>query len=300
MSNARYSSIAALLLFVSSTPQTRLQEHRLQRGDVSLVYETEGKGDPVILLAGGPGVTPYSVEHPFHEVAKDHLAVLIHQRGTGKTALDRYDQRHVSIPLFVEDIDKVREELHAEKITLIGHSWGGMLSMAYAAAHPDRVSRLILMDSGGANLSFAQVFSDNITMRLLPEDLQDRDKANAERRTDPEMASYHYLQSILPGYFFKREAALEFRKELKPQDYNARIAPFLMGSYNVADSVSAYHGPVAIIQGRQDPIDASTVLLNKNFLPQAKVHWIERAGHIPWLEREEAFDRTLQEALSES
>lgn len=291
---------ALLLLLVARPPQARVEEHHLQRGDVSLVYETEGKGDPVILLAGGPGVTPYSVEHPFHEVAKGHLAVLLHQRGTGKTKVDRYDSAHVSLPLFVADIDAVREDLHADKITLIGHSWGGMLSMAYTAAHPDRVSRLILMDSGGANLSFAQVFSDNITMHLLPEDIAARDKANAERRVDPAAANYHYLQAILPGYFYKREAALDFRKELKPEDYNGRIAPFLMGNYNVDKAVSVYHGPVAIIQGRQDPIDPSTVALNKSFLPQAQVYWVERAGHIPWLEREDAFDKSLSQALNAS
>jgi proline iminopeptidase len=270
--------------------------HTVQRGDVSLVYETEGKGDVVILLAGGPGVTPYSVKYVFDKVSKDHEAVLLHQRGTGKTKLPAPDSAHMTVPIYIDDIDAVRQELHADKITLIGHSWGGMLSMAYAAAHPDRVSHLILMDSGGVDISFAGVFQDNINMHLQPEDIALRKKAFSETAAHDPLGSYHYIESILPGYFYKRENALAFMKDMKPDDYNAKLQPLLMG-YDVKSTIVNYHGPVDIIQGRQDPIDASTIALNLKYLPQAKVHWVERAGHIPWLENQSQFDACLDSAF---
>ena len=270
--------------------------HTIQRGDVSLVYETEGKGDVVILLAGGPGVTPYSVKYVFDKVSKDHEAVLLHQRGTGKTKLPKADAEHLSLPAFIDDVDAVRQELHADKVTLIGHSWGGMLAMAYTGEHPDRVSHLILMDSGGVDITFAAVFQDNINMHLLPEDLALRQQSFKESQKHDPMGSFHYLESILPGYFYSRDNALKFLKQLKPDDYNPQLQPLLFG-FNVKDTIVKYHGPVDIIQGRQDPIDASTIQLNVKYLPQAKVHWVERAGHIPWLENQAGFDASLDSAL---
>lgn len=270
--------------------------HTLQRGDVSLVYETEGKGDVVILLAGGPGVTPYSVKYVFDKVSKDHEAVLLHQRGTGKTKLPKADSAHMTLPIYVDDIDSVRQELHADKITLIGHSWGGMLAMAYAAAHPDKVSHLILMDSGGVDISFAGVFQDNINMHLEPEDLALRKKSFTETTAHDPMGAFHYLESILPGYFYKRENAMAFMKTMKPDDFNPHLQPLLFG-FDIKRTIVNYHGPVDIIQGRQDPIDASTIALNMKYLPQAKVHWVERAGHIPWLENESGFDASLDSAF---
>jgi proline iminopeptidase len=294
-----YSFFLLLLLSASmvAAPSDSVAVHSVQRGDVSLVYETEGKGDVVILLAGGPGVTPYSVKYVFDKVSKDHEAVLLHQRGTGKTKLPKADSAHLSLPIFLDDIDSVRNELHADKITLIGHSWGGMLAMAYAGAHPDRVSHLILMDSGGVDISFGGVFQDNINMHLQAEDLALRKKSAEENMLHDPLGNFHYLESILPGYFYKRENAMKFMREMKPEDYNASLRPLLMG-FDIKDSIVKYHGPVDIIQGRQDPIDASTIQLNMKYLPQAKVHWVERAGHIPWLENQSGFDACLNSAFA--
>jgi proline iminopeptidase len=289
-------SLAIFLVIAGNAAAETAAVHHIQRGDISLVYETEGKGDPILLLAGGPGVTPYSVKPVQDLLSKDHLAVLVHQRGTGKTALPKPDDAHISLKIFIDDVDAVRQDLHAEKITLIGHSWGGMLAMAYAGAHPENVSRLILMDSGGPNLSFAAVFTDNIQMHLLPEDLALGKQASDEGKKKNPLSSFHYLQSILPGYFYKRENAVAFMKTMKPDDYNAALRPLLIG-YDVTKSVVNYRGPVSIIQGRQDPIDPSTVQLNMKYLPQAKVFWVERAGHIPWLEQDSAFQRAMSSAL---
>ena len=272
-------------------------EHHVQRGDTSLVYETEGRGDPIFLLAGGPGVTPYSVKPVQDFLSLNHLAVLIHQRGTGKTQLPATDKAHLSVPVFVDDIDAVRQDLHVDKFTLIGHSWGGMLAMAYTGAHPDHVSHLILMDSGGANMTFAPVFQDNILMHLLPEDVALQKKIPEDARKDPQLGSFDYLLSIMPGYFYKRQNALDFEKTLKPGDLNPKLQALLFG-FDVTKTIVKYHGPVDIIQGRQDPVDSSTIQLNMKYLPQAKVHWIERAGHIPWLEEPAAFQQAMTLSLT--
>ena len=297
--NLKTLSISLIAALATLAQADTIVEHRLQRGDVSLFYETEGKGDPVVLLSGGPGVTPNSVKPVEDFVATKHMAVLIHQRGTGKTPLPSTDKAHVSLSIFVDDIDAVRQDLHADKITLIGHSWGGMLAMAYAGEHPDRVSHLILLDSGGPNLSFASVFTDNINMHLLPEDKEMQNKADSDAHGDAELAAYNHLLAIVPGYFYSRDAALDFRKSLKPTDYTTKLRGLLMG-FDITSSVVKYKGPVDVIQGRQDPIDANTVALNQKYLPQAKVYWIERAGHFPFIEEPADFQQTINKVLGDA
>jgi proline iminopeptidase len=289
----RTLSVLILALLAAIAPTA---EHRIQRGDVSLFYETEGKGDPVILLAGGPGVSPYSVKPVMDYVSSKHMAVLIHQRGTGKTVLPSTGKDHLSLQIFIDDIDAVRKDLRVDKITLVGHSWGGMLAMAYAGAHPDRVSHIILMGSGGPNLSFAPIFGDNINMHLLPEDRELQKRADADANGDAELAAYNRLMAIIPGYFYSRDNAIEFSKSFKPTDYTTKLMTLLSG-FDITSSVPKYKGPVDILQGRQDPIDANTVALNLKYLPQAKVHWIERAGHFPWLEQPADFQKTISEIL---
>ena len=135
-------------------------------------------------------------------------------------------------------------------------------------------------------------------MRLTDDDLALRKQSFDETAKKDPNGSYHYLMSIMPGYFYKRENALDFEKTLKPNDFNPALQRLLIG-YDVTKSITNYHGPVDIIQGRQDPVDPSTVQLNMKYLPQAHVHWIERAGHIPWLEELSDFQKAMREALGD-
>jgi len=135
-------------------------------------------------------------------------------------------------------------------------------------------------------------------MHLTPEDLALRKQSMEETSKKDPLASYHYLLSILPGYFYKRENALDFEKTVKPNDFNPVLQRLLFG-FDVTKTISGYHGPVDIIQGRQDPVDPSTVQLNLQYLPQAHVHWIERAGHIPWLEEPSEWQNTMRSVLND-
>ena len=68
----------------------------------------------------------------------------------------------MSLRLAIEKLEALRQHLGLEKMTFAGHSWGGMLAMAYAASHPDRVERLILIGSGGPTREFLDYYEDNI------------------------------------------------------------------------------------------------------------------------------------------
>ena len=97
---------------------------------VTLHYETLGHGDPVVILSGGPGFAVGYMKPVADVVARQHQAVMFEQRGTGRSAVSDYSS--LTFDSAISDLDALREELKVKKLTIVGHSWGGMLAMLYA------------------------------------------------------------------------------------------------------------------------------------------------------------------------
>jgi len=122
--------------------------------DTKLHYVIMGQGDPIVVLHGGPGgnLTSKVDLVPF---APDFCWIFYDQRGSGESErypvnIDSLDKAATffSINNYIEDLENIRIKLGVEEITLLGHSWGGALAVFYAAAHPDRVKKLIVYNGG--------------------------------------------------------------------------------------------------------------------------------------------------------
>lgn len=199
---------------------------------------------------------------------------MIDQRGTGKSLIASLDSQSLTIKKYVDDLELLRKHLKLETLTLVGHSWGGMLSMHYVAKHPNRVNKLISLNSGGPTRKFWVYFEDNIRMRLHPED-----------------SSFFWA-----GYFFDRQSAYMSKSLFSPQQLFGQDAMktsrYAMGDYFATGTERSkllrhFKGEVCLIQGRQDPVGESTAYEIKNHLPQTSLHFIEKCGHFPWLEKAE-------------
>ena len=90
------------------------------------------------------------------------------------------DATTVNLDTYVSDVEALRAHLQIDKWVVLGHSWGGMLAMAYAARHPDRVRALVLVASGGPTLRFMDYFFDNQVVRLTLEE-----RRALQSRSDP-------------------------------------------------------------------------------------------------------------------
>ena len=73
----------------------------------------------------------------------------------------------------------------------------------------------------------------------------------------------------------------------------------LAANYDPEKGLLNYEGPVLLIAGRQDPMDASTVYQIREFMPQAEIEIIERCGHYPWIEQPRTFYKAIDEFLEE-
>src|SRR5437870_4909563 len=170
------------LFFIALLATTAPAAELMTTDGARLHYQTFGKGDPIIVLAGGPGFAGAYMAPVARHIGAKHLAVLPDQRGTGDSTVTAYDATTINVAAFVGDIEAMRLKLGAERITLVGHSWGGMLAMSYAAAHPDRVAALVLVDSGGPTPEFMLPFVMRLNARNSAEDLKKINEWSSDER----------------------------------------------------------------------------------------------------------------------
>ncbi len=265
----------------------------------NLYVEEYGTGKPIIFLAGGPGLNPNYLEAVWENVSADYRTIILHQRGTGKSIIQRVDSTSMSMDNYINDIEALRKHLKLEKITIAGHSWGGMLAMEYASKLPNRTEKLILLASGGPTSKFLSYFSDNINMRLYDSD--------RKAKVIQDSINQSTLKAIYPGYFYDRAKALESQSKINWETVNgqAGVNKYTLPNYFSAEAqrvelFKTFEGPVIIIQGRQDPIGESTVYEIIEILPQSRVNFIEKCGHFPWLENDEQrneFYKLLKSAI---
>lgn len=110
-----------------------------------IYYEQSGnpQGRPVFFLHGGPGGSAGPVSRRLYDPKKFRI-VLHDQRGAGRSR-PFADLRENDTRNLVEDIERLRRHLKIEeKILILGGSWGSTLALAYAEAHPERVSGMVL------------------------------------------------------------------------------------------------------------------------------------------------------------
>jgi proline iminopeptidase len=133
--------------------------------DGKLFYSSFGKGDPIIVVHGGPGLDQGYLLPQMLELAKDHELIFYDQRGSGRSLEASIEPKYASSEQFAQDLEMLRLKLGLKKITLVGHSWGGFLSMSYAIKYPNNVSSLILIGSTPPDYKGQKAFSDEFNKR---------------------------------------------------------------------------------------------------------------------------------------
>ena len=294
--------LVAAALFLPSV--ARAQGESFDSAGVQLYYTSAGTGTPIVLLSGGPGLNVEYMLSVAQFLPSGYRSIAFEQRGTGRSRPQPFDPATLTIQTAVQDLEALRVRLQQDRLFLLGHSWGGMLAMAYAAAHPEHVDRLILVASGGPTLEFTQWFGDNIEARLRPEDIELRDywRAAGKNGVDSGKVATEALKAIMPGYFFDRKAALAFASAIKAGQYhpdvNERLFADMKAHYDSREGLKNLKRPVLIIQGHQDPIGDKTAEDIRGLITGATLVYIKRSGHFTWIEQPEAFRKSIVDFLS--
>jgi len=139
-----------------------------------IYYQSVGRGAPLMIVHGGPGAShdyflPYLLP-----LMRTNRLVFIDERGSGKSS-KLEDPRQYTIANMVEDIEAVRQALDLGKISLLGHSFGGVLVQAYAFKYQKNLSHLILGSTFSSTVELNQALA-KMKAEMTP---QDRDRVNA-------------------------------------------------------------------------------------------------------------------------
>lgn len=279
------------------------EDGKVRRDGFDLCYKTEGSGPPVVLLSGGPGFDVDYMKEVGAFLPEGYERVYLEQRGTGRSIPPALTADTVNVRLWVEDLEALRVALKQDRLFLVAHSGGGLLAQAYAAAHPDRVDRMILVGPGGPTLEFASWFGDNLAARTRPEDSALIAYWNeAEKHgVSHEKATNERVRAAIPAYFFDRSLGLAYAANMPDGSFHARMNELMFGDlakgYDARQGLRKLTCPVLIIQGHQDPIGDLTASEIHGLIAGSKLVFLGQCGHHPWVERPEAFRKAVTNFL---
>jgi len=265
---------------------------------VDLGYETFGaKGTalPIIAINGGPGLShAYMMQNDLWErVGKNRLVVLYDQRGTGASKRMQKGASQ-SMDAQVADLDAVRQSLRLNKVVLLGDSYGGLGAMAYAAAHPEHVAKLILSDSPGP--------SWHDIVHLLPDvfpDIQEQGAQEAKKLgATTEAAARAGLRNHFRMIFYspeKRDAYMSHMGDLGFEPAVGDAVEKATADLDLTPKLAGFKFPTLVINGRYDMnVAPLTAWRLAHAIPGARVVFFEQSGHLPAYEEPEKYIEVLE------
>jgi len=276
---------------------------------IKLWYEIEGRGEPLVLLSGGPG-DPHTVFHPFFSRLADRQQIVYFDEfGVGKS--DRANSsREYSFARDVENLEGLRKSLGLAKMNLLGQSYGGMVAQAYALKYPELVKRLILVDSFYSGQMW-QANNDNSNREIqsqYPEAWAKLQKLRATglRSSAPEHQEIYDSVPLGLFYFYDASKARLLPGDPSNNDVYYAIAgddaDFAIGG-DIAglDFRADLHKlamPMLVIAGRYDRISLPQYAVKyKTYAPQARFVMMEKSGHFPYIEEPEKVLSVLRDFL---
>jgi proline iminopeptidase len=176
------------------------EQGMLEAGDGNRLYwETCGdaSGKPAVVLHGGPGSGCSGWHRRLFDPAV-YRAVLFDQRGCGRSrphaSAPEADLASNNTANLITDIELLREELQIDRWLVLGGSWGSTLALAYAEAHPERVTEMILFGvTTGRHEEFDWLFRGGLAV-LFPAQWEElRAALPAAERDGDVVEAYHRL-----------------------------------------------------------------------------------------------------------
>jgi proline iminopeptidase len=245
----------------------------------------DAKTVPVIVLSGGPGSDSsyMRVRGALDRLAKTRSIVFYDQRGTSQSVDSNGSE---NIDQYVQDIEAIRVAVGSPQVDLLGHSFGGYLAIAYTARYPQQIRALVFIDSAAPKLGDVK--------QLMPDVFPDRIEAwRAKRATLGKNVSAADVAMFQRMEFVDEVAMNEFLQAVSQHRSNMDVNNTLrkdMANRNYWPQVHQFRQPSLVIHGRFDAVIApSDSWKLHRALPGSTFAIIEAAGHLPHIERPDAF-----------
>jgi proline iminopeptidase len=260
--------------------------------------EIVGSGDETIIAVhGGPGTDHLLFRPELDRLGAFARVVYFDLPGHGRSP----DPPDFRLETVAKSLEEVRTKAGAERVSLLGSSYGGFVALAYALAHPERVARLILVDTS-ASSSFRERSIENARKRASREMLEAFERLWNDALTSDDEFRDNW-RTLFPLYFAHATPA-RIDAYAARTSYNLatrrKILPTLVG-YNLRRRLSELTMPALVVAGAHDWITPSEEARElATGLPNAQLVIFEACGHYPFLEEPERFAAVVEAFLSRS
>jgi haloalkane dehalogenase len=130
----------------------------MDRAGLRLHYLDEGQGEPVVMVHGNP-TWSFFYRRVVEALTPTHRVIVPDHIGCGLSDKPGDDCYTYTLSSRVDDLEALLDHLGIDgDVTLVLHDWGGMIGMAYAARHPERISRIVVMNTAAFHMPAAKSF----------------------------------------------------------------------------------------------------------------------------------------------
>jgi proline iminopeptidase len=296
-----------------------VQEQFVDANGVLIYVKSFGRGDPLVLLHGGPGAShdyflPYLVP-----LARHNRLVFLDERGSGKSE-KLEDVKQYTVENMVEDVEAVRQALGLGKINLLGHSFGGVLAQAYALKYQANLDHLVLCSTFHSTAALNEVFRK--MKEQMPAALRARiDKAETaglyghgpdyqkNRYSSDYMIAawgegyFPYLYQNRPDPNYDPVANGIMSWDLYREMWGSHgefVVDGNLASVEYADRLKTITAPTLITVGDHDESDPSIARDMNSRIPGSKLVVLPRSGHMTFVDQPGMFLRAVEEFLHPS
>ena len=273
--------------------------------------ENKTKETPVIFLHGGPGGTVVSFK-PITEVisalSQNGYDVYFYDQIGGGLSGRLKNIREYRLSRHAADLDRARNKINAEKIILIGESFGGALAAHYAAAHPETVKRMVLISPAELlSQEWDEGTRGNIKDRATQKTLKKSKNLLGSLRAlfafvllefNPD-AAYNFLSedkadTLITKYLSLLLGGMVCDPKAIPENHNLLIGFWALlipdelpepANKAVKTKLGSMTLPVLILRGECDYVKWEVTYEYKFLLKNATLLFLEGAGHMPLLEK---------------
>lgn len=301
---------------ISGDTGLRAGEHQIVVDGVRFWYRVAGPARPgvapLVFLHGGPGYNSHSFAVQAGPALERTMQVVYYdQRGSGRSERPWTDE--YSVERLVQDVEGLRQALGVPQVALMGHSFGGSLALEYAATHPERVSRMVLVGPASDIPAACAARVDYLAQRYAADLARARGDTAGRKgvpRDDCDLAfntlAGEAARRVNDEVMFpdpargKAQDSIDTAGGLRNTGELSRALwsnGFLTYRFARHDRVRM---PVLILAGAEDyAIGLPSQRALAKTLPAARLTEYAGAGHFPYLDVPERFTRDVERFLDE-
>jgi proline iminopeptidase len=292
-----------------------IQEGFVDANGVLIYYKVVGHGAPLMIVHGGPGASHDYFLPYLMTLARTNKIIFIDERGSGRSERLE-DASKYTVENMVEDVEAVRQALNLGKISLMGHSYGGVLAQAYAFKYQKNLTHLILGSTFHSTSAMNAVLANE--KQQMPTEKRERlealeraglfgnGKSWEKGRYLTEYAELAWGDGYFP-FLYQRHPDPNYDPLAGNTTNSWDLYREMWGSHGefvidgnlksveYADRLSSIHVPTLVICGDHDESDPSLSKTMHEKIAGSKLIIIPQAGHLVFVDQPNLYFKAIDD-----